>query len=47
MAQKLEIYGFFYSFLKVFTENIYKICFTRNEEWLSLRHAVTILHVIM
>ena len=46
MPQKLEIYGVFYSFLKVFTENIYKIYFTRNEEWIE-SETVTILHVIM
>ena len=37
---------FFYSFLKVFTENIYKIYFTGNEEWIE-SETVTILHVIM
>ena len=38
--------GFFYSFLKVLTENICKIYFTGNEEWIE-SETVTILHVII
>ena len=35
MPQKHEIYGVFLHFLKVFVENIYKIYFTGNEEWIE------------
>ena len=35
MPQEQEIYGFFFSFSKVFAENIYEIYFTGNEEWIE------------
>ena len=47
MPQKHEIYGFFYSFLKVFAENRYKIYFTGNDEWIESEKVTIILHVIM
>ena len=35
MPQEHEIYGFFLQFFESFAENIYKIYFTGNEEWIK------------
>ena len=39
MPQKHEIYGFFYSFSKVFAENFIKKYSTGNEEWIEFETA--------
>ena len=39
MPQKHEIYGFFYSFSKIFAENFIKQYSTGNEEWTEFETA--------
>ena len=39
MPQKHEIYGFFYSFSKLFAENFVKKYSTGNEEWIEFETA--------
>ena len=47
MPQEKEIYGFFFNFSKVFAENIYKIYFTGNEEWIEAETVtITFDHVV-